>query len=350
MACTAICGKSTNLIIKQVSGINKDFKSYVNILHHIKLAKFTSDFNKFLYLQLFNTKIDSLKEFNSFNKILNSVERRNNVVIYFLFNGCFFFDLWIVLYFKKWKAKNIGNLSLWIDVIAEYDSLMTKATYEFNTPTASRAIISDSNKFVYKALSLSHPFINVKDVVANDFEINNSSFYITTGANMAGKSTFLRSIGINYVLAMNSMPVSASYYEVSFFDLFSSMRTSDNLSNNISYFNAELLRLEELIRACKSNKYTLIILDEILKGTNSKDKLNGSRMFLKAISKLPVSGIIATHDLELSKLEDEDNSKFINYCFEIELSDNILYSYKISKGVARNLNASFLLNKIIKRI
>jgi len=350
MACTVIFAKSTNRIIKEISGINKDFRSYVDILHHIKLAKFNSEYNRSLYKKLFNSKVDSLEEFSSFNKILNSIERRNNIIVYFLFNGAFFFDLWVIIRFNRWKSKNIENLNLWIDIIAEYDSLISKATYEFNTPAANRAKINNSDEFLYKAKALYHPFLNPKDAVANDFDIKNSSFYIITGANMAGKSTFLRSIGINYILAMNSMPVCARDYEVSFFNLFSSMRTSDNLSNNISYFNAELLRLEDLITACKANKYTLIILDEILKGTNSIDKLNGSRLFLKEISKLPVSGIIATHDLELSKLEEEAKDKFINYCFEIELSDNIQYSYAISKGVARNLNASFLLDKIIKRI
>ena len=159
---------------------------------------------------------------------------------------------------------------------------------------------------------------------------------------MAGKSTFLRSLGVNYILAMAGMPVFADQLKISRFRLFSSMRTTDDLTHGISYFNAELIRLEELLKFCKEsaegknckesaegkfckesiagNKEslrTLIILDEILKGTNSLDKLNGSRKFLEAISKQPVSGIIATHDLELSKMENDASGKFHNYCFEI---------------------------------
>ena len=165
---------------------------------------------------------------------------------------------------------------------------------------------------------------------------------------MAGKSTFLRSVGVNYVLAMAGLSVFARRMQVSCFQLFSSMRTSDDLTHGISYFNAELLRLEQLLSFCRRHCYTFIILDEILKGTNSLDKLNGSRLFLETIAKQPVSGLIATHDLELSKLEDAPGSPFTNYCFEIELGDDVTYSYKIRRGVAQNQNATFLLKQILQ--
>ena len=126
------------------------------------------------------------------------------------------------------------------------------------------------------------------------------------------------------------------------------MRTTDDLSNGISYFNAELLRLKQLIEYCRHSRRTLIILDEILKGTNSLDKLNGSRLFLDYISHLPVSGVIATHDLELSKMSEEHPRHFYNYCFEIELAEHITYTYKITPGVARNQNATFLLKSILQ--
>jgi DNA mismatch repair ATPase MutS len=165
---------------------------------------------------------------------------------------------------------------------------------------------------------------------------------------MAGKSTFLRSVGINYVLACCGMPVFADSLRVSLFSLFSSMRTTDDLAHGISYFNAELLRLQQLMETCRQNRHTLIILDEILKGTNSLDKLNGSQLFLQSISALPITGIIATHDLELSKMEQEHPDRFHNYCFEIQLSDEITYTYRLSEGVARNQNATYLLKNILK--
>lgn len=184
--------------------------------------------------------------------------------------------------------------------------------------------------------------------MGNDFILEEQHYYIVTGANMAGKSTFLRAVGINYVLAMNGMPVFADSLRVSVFSLFTSMRTTDDLTRGISYFNAELLRLSQLLSYCRTQHHTLVILDEILKGTNSLDKLNGSRLFLQHISELPVTAVVATHDLELSKMADEHPSRFHNYCFEIELGTDVTYSYKITQGVARNQNATYLLrNKVL---
>lgn len=146
------------------------------------------------------------------------------------------------------------------------------------------------------------------------------------------------------------MPVAADSLRLSRFNLFTSMRTTDDLTRGISYFNAELLRLEQLVNYCDEHPHTLIVLDEILKGTNSADKLNGSRMFLEYISQREVTGIIATHDLELSRIADEQPERFDNWCFEIELGAAVTYSYKITRGVARNQNATFLLKeRVLKR-
>ena len=226
------------------------------------------------------------------------------------------------------------------------DYLAAMGTFRFNEPKAATAEVVDEDKVVYEAKGLYHPFLGDK-AVRNDFTVSDGEYYIVTGANMAGKSTFLRSVGVNYILAMNGLPVFAESLRVSAFNLFTSMRTTDDLSRGISYFNAELLRLRQLLDSCRQARRTLIILDEILKGTNSLDKLNGSRLFLEAVAELPVTGIIATHDLELSKMEDERPDRFHNWCFEIGLADNITYTYKITRGVARNQNATFLLKGIL---
>lgn len=246
-----------------------------------------------------------------------------------------------------WQKRNMEAMQVWIDAVSELDAMVSMATMRYNEPQAVDADIVDTDKIIYEAKGLYHPFLGEK-AVRNDFSVVDGNYYIITGANMAGKSTFLRSIGINYVMALCGMPVFAEKLRVSLYNLFSSMRTNDDLAHGISYFNAELLRLRQLLDNVKAAPRTLIILDEILKGTNSLDKLNGSRMFLEAIAKLPVSGIIATHDLELSKLADEYPSRFHNFCFEIKLSQNIIYSYKISPGTAKNQNATYLLKGILE--
>ena len=280
------------------------------------------------------------------SEILKSLDRRGNFIGLIIFNMFALSDYFLVRRFLKWQRMYMQSIGVWVDCVSQIDALVSMAVFRFNEPEAVEAEVVDAGRVLYDAKGLYHPFLGSK-AVRNDFTINDGEYYIITGANMAGKSTFLRSVGVNYVLAMNGMPVFADSLRVSAFNLFTSMRTSDDLSRGISYFNAELLRLKQLLDCCRKADRTLIILDEILKGTNSLDKLNGSRLFLQAVAKLKVTGIIATHDLELSKMEDDCPQRFHNWCFEIELADNISYTYKITRGVARNQNATFLLKGIL---
>jgi hypothetical protein len=288
----------------------------------------------------------SIGAFDDLRRILDGLDRRGNVLGLIFFDALFLSDIFLVRRFSRWQEAYTGSIDRWIDEVSMTDALVSMATFRYNEPSAGRAEIVDSIELTYEARDLWHPFLGAR-AVRNDFTIDGTHYYIVTGANMAGKSTFLRSLGVNYILAMNGMPVFAESFRVSLFSLFSSMRTSDDLAHGISYFNAELLRLRQLIDHCRGHRHTLIILDEILKGTNSLDKLNGSRMFLEAISHLPVSGVIATHDLELSHMADDETGRFHNFCFEIRLSDEITYTYKITPGVARNQNATHLLKGIL---
>lgn len=279
------------------------------------------------------------------NKLLNSLDRCNSFMGQILYSVSFM-TVFLIHRFLRLQ-RNLGSgMVASVEAIERVDALVSMATFRFNEPAAVAAEMLGGDDFVYEARGLYHPFLGEK-AVCNDFTIDADNFYIVTGANMAGKSTFLRSLGVNYVLARNGMPVFAQQLRVSVFSLFSSMRTTDDLAHGISYFNAELLRLKQLIGYCRQQHHSLIILDEILKGTNSLDKLNGSRLFLEHISRLPVSGVIATHDLELAKMEQAGGGRFHNYCFEIGLSDRVGYSYKITPGVARNQNATFLLKQIL---
>ena len=184
--------------------------------------------------------------------------------------------------------------------------------------------------------------------VANDAVLQDRNFYIITGANMAGKSTYLRTVGISWVMAMAGLPIYAERLTLSPCRLFTGMRTSDDLTHGISYFNAELRRLEQLVTNIDGTP-TLVILDEILKGTNSRDKLNGSRLFLEYLTGKNVTAVVATHDLELSHMADGHPDRFHNYCFEIGLGNTVAYTYRISQGIARNQNATFLLKRMLEK-
>ena len=338
--------KSIHDISRAVEKMHAQMQAYIGLLGHISKADYSAVELKELQAALTGGDGGALVSFGRLSEILKSLDRRGNFIGLILFNMFALSDFFLVRRFLKWQRDYMGSVGEWVDCVSRMDALVSMAVFRFNEPGAVDADVTDADRVVYEANGLYHPFLGDK-AVRNDFTIDDGEYYIITGANMAGKSTFLRSVGVNYVLAMNGLPVFADSLRVSVFNLFTSMRTSDDLSRGISYFNAELLRLKQLLESCRQAERTLIILDEILKGTNSLDKLNGSRLFLQAVSKLPVTGIIATHDLELSKMEDDDPKRFHNWCFEIELADKITYTYKITRGVARNQNATFLLKGIL---
>ena len=346
MAVYLLFGRTLKLINRNINIILPRLGTYVNMIMLIVTADLKSREGCHIIRQLSADKQDALKSFRLLKGIINALDQRNEVWVP-ISNALYLADYFIVRRFLLWQDRYMGHIGEWIAAVSHFDALVSMATFRYNEPAATDAKLVDADEVVYEAHGLYHPFLGVK-AVRNDFAIADRHYYIITGANMAGKSTFLRSVGINYVLACCGMPVFADSLRVSLFSLFSSMRTTDDLAHGISYFNAELLRLQQLIETCRQNRRTLIILDEILKGTNSLDKLNGSRLFLQSVTSLPITGIIATHDLELSKMQEQYPSRFHNYCFEIQLSDEITYTYRLTEGVARNQNATYLLKNILK--
>ena len=380
----SVCKSALDKIDSNGGKLRHQLMAYSQVLRLISQRTFHSALGQ----QMQNQLAEALPSFSQLEKILNGYDRRGNFLGLFFTDSFLLSDFFLVRRFLKWKNNYMAQMEEWVDVVSEMDAMVSMADERYNHPEATDAKLVEADakdgqsassssesmatspKVVFEAKNLYHPFLGAK-AVKNDFCIDDGNYYIVTGANMAGKSTFLRSLGINYILAMAGMPVFADTLRISRFRLFSSMRTSDDLTHGISYFNAELLRLEQLVQFCKGDAQkhkanfasqgklsckgdslrTLIILDEILKGTNSVDKLNGSRLFLESIAHLPVSGVIATHDLELSKMENgsEQGRRFHNYCFEIDLGLDVTYTYKIQRGVAKNQNATFLLKKLIEQ-
>lgn len=340
-----LTSKSLKTISKAVGSLHDQMKKYIGVVRHCQsLTCVPANLNGGI-----RSLDEAMRSFERLEKVLDGLDRRGNMLGMMFFDAFFLSDFFLIRKFLKWQSSYLGKIEMWIDTVSEIDALVSMATFRYNHPEAGHAEIIDMDGVAYEARGLYHPFLGT-GAVRNDFIIRDGNYYIVTGANMAGKSTFLRSVGVNYILARNGMPVFADSLRVSKFSLFSSMRTTDDLAHGVSYFNAELLRLKQLITHCANHAHTLIILDEILKGTNSLDKLNGSRLFLQSISAMPVSGVIATHDLELSKMSDEHPDRFHNYCFEIELGTDVTYSYKITPGVARNQNATFLLKNLLRSV
>ena len=341
-----VFGRTLKRVHQSIDMMLPRLSTYVSMIMQIVTSDLESQETRDITSQLSDNNQDAMKSFRLLKGIISDLDQRNEIWVP-ISNALYLADYFIVRRFLFWQDRYMMHVDEWIAAVSHFDALVSMATFRYNEPTSTNAEIIEKDEVVYEARGLYHPFLGAK-AVRNDFTIADLHYYIITGANMAGKSTFLRSIGINYVLACCGMPVFADSLRISLFSLFSSMRTTDDLANGISYFNAELLRLQQLIEVCRLNRQTLIILDEILKGTNSLDKLNGSRLFLQSVTSLPITGIIATHDLELSKMQQEHPERFHNYCFEIQLADEITYTYRLSEGVARNQNATYLLKNILK--
>lgn len=326
--------------------LHKNTRVHADLLKILKEEVFETGLNGDLKNELFDTHNahDALRDLS---RLLKKYDQRHNAYILVLFNGLFLRDLFLLRQFYRWKDQYASHIEPWIILLAEMEARVSQATFVFNRPGYTRPVIEEDASVLIEAKGMGHPFIPDAERVDNDIRIQRKKFMIVTGANMAGKSTFLRTVGVNYVLAVNGMNVCATSFHFSLFQLFSSMRNTDDLSSGTSYFKAELERMRELIRFCQTHDHTLIILDELLKGTNSRDKLNGSILFLKKMGELPVTGIIATHDLELAKLADETPARYQNWCFEINLSGEDQFTYKIQPGVSKNMNATFLLEQIL---
>lgn len=280
-------------------------------------------------------------------KILERLDYRYNPLVHIPLNIFLLWDLQQVFALEKWKSGKEATVTQWFHVLAEMESLVTLATVCFNHPRWSFPHIS-SEHGVLIAKEMGHPLIPVEKRVNNSFAVKESPrLSLITGSNMAGKSTFLRSAGINVVLAMMGSPVCATELIVSNMKVISSMRVSDNLEENTSTFYAELKKLKQIIDAVNKHEKVLLLLDEILRGTNSADRHTGSKAFIKQLVKEKAFALVATHDLELTKLAEEFPGEIHNYHFDVQVKgDELYFDYILKDGICTSMNASLLMKKI----
>jgi hypothetical protein len=337
--------KRTQKIYNESGKAKNTFEQYYPLLQQIEEEEFTGKRlqSKQEIIQDKSEKASQI--FKDFARILNTFDQRNNVFVAFLGNAFFLWDLRNACRVERWIETHKAVVPQLFQVISFFDAQNSLANFSFNHPNYVFPEILIDENVVIKAEDLGHPLLNAEDRVDNNFNIEQGKFFIVTGANMAGKSTFLRTVGLSLVMANCGLPVCASSFQYKPIKLITSMRTSDSLAQNESYFYAELKRLKYIIDLMKNSEY-FIILDEILKGTNSKDKAAGSMKFVEKLVSFNSTGIIATHDISLCDL-DSEYSEIQNYFFEAEIRDDELYfDYKLKNGVCKNMNASFLLKNM----
>ncbi|WP_330488855.1 MutS-related protein [Tenacibaculum sp. FZY0031] len=336
--------KKTQHIYTSSSKVKDTFKQYYLLLEQIEKETFTSALLKEKQQKIATKTKKASVIFKEFSKILDTFDQRNNIIIAIIGNGLFLWDIALAIRVEKWILSYKETTDEWFSVVNFFDAYNSFANFVFNHPTFTFPTLQNENNGII-AQHLGHPLLKSSKRVDNDFTISKGQFFIITGANMAGKSTFLRTVSLSIVMANCGLPVCASNYQYTPIKLITSMRTSDSLTEDESYFYSELKRLKFIVDTIETDRY-FIILDEILKGTNSKDKASGSRKFVEKLTRSKSTGIIATHDVSLCELANE-YPQILNYYFDAEIVNNeLFFDYTIKSGTCKNMNASFLLKKM----
>jgi hypothetical protein len=337
--------KKTDLIAGKIDAALSHF---VLAFKNIEQEEWMSDYIKDISLKLTDTNghhvSDKIKQLSV---LLNKLNYRLNMIMMVVLNVLFIWDIRQLIAIENWKKNNHENFEKAFDVIAEFEALISIAVPSINSPDWTYPTISGTEGYTITAKNIAHPLIR-NNPVSNDYELRDAyKIDIITGSNMAGKSTFLRTIGINTVLALAGAKVCASAMEVSVVTIVSYMRIKDSLNESTSTFKAELDRLQMLLAAVEHEHRVFFLVDEMLRGTNSVDKYLGSKAVIEQLISKKGVGMVATHDLQIARLEDKYPDYVRNYYFDIQVIDGeMLFDYKIKHGECKTFNASLLLKRI----
>ena len=318
----------------------------MQLLRYVEEREFQAD-----YLVVLQKKVkkpeSASKVFKQLKSLVKELEYRQNILVGIFLNSVFLWDIRCVYKLWNWHRQNHNKLAEWLNVVSEIDALICLANYSNNQTDFCYPNIHEGG-FSFKAKNLGHPLLKADKRICNDLEINGwSKVIVVTGANMAGKSTFLRTVGVNLILGRLGAPVCAEEMTLTPISIYTNMRTTDSLLKDESYFFAELKRLKGVLDRLQKGERIFVILDEMLKGTNSIDKLNGSKELIRKLVEFKSISLIATHDLKLSELEDEYPQRVLNKCFEIKIeNDELVFDYLLSDGVTKTMNATFLMKKM----
>ena len=344
MGITFIYIKKITKLGQQASKVLSTFKQYNQLLTKIENTDFTSELLQQKKQEIISGDVKASLVIKNFSKLLNSLDKNNNFLYLIFANGFFLRTLSHCYKIEAWMSEHKDSVEKWFTSIAFFDAYNSLGNFAFNHPNYSFPVLTDK-KIVLKSHKAGHPLLDPEKSVLNDFQIDEDEFFIITGANMAGKSTFLRTVSLQIVMANLGLSVCAEEVSYNPIKLITSMRTTDSLTDDESYFFSELKRLKFIVDEIQKDRY-FIVLDEILKGTNSSDKAKGSRKFVEKLVRSKSTGIIATHDLSLCEVADE-YEQIKNHYFDAEIIDDELhFDYTFKNGICQNMNASFLLKKM----
>lgn len=331
----------------QLNGIVKEVETMRRLIRWIEEREFQSVL--LLHLQQ-SVAADATKahtQIKALREILNRFDLRLNALVFLFLNSFVLWDVRQMRALNQWRQRNRQQVGKWFSLIAEFEVLNSLSTLHFNQPRWAWPAFSQ-HQFTFMGQGVGHPLITEERRVVNDFSLQGrAKVALVTGSNMAGKSTFLRSLGVNQLLAQMGAPVCAQKLMVSPVRLMTSMRIADNLAENTSTFYAELKKLKTIIDAIRRKEPVWVLLDEVLRGTNSMDRHIGLKALIRQIVNHQAVSVIATHDVEVAALGGELPGAIENYHFDVQVEGEELYfDYQLKEGVCTSLNASILMKKI----
>lgn len=334
-----------NKILETAYKYSDSIKLYANMLQKFEMQSFKSELLTELQQKLLSKDgTHAHQQIKKLDSIVDYISNRH-AMLYIIFDALFLLDYHFVFALEKWKQHSGKNIKLWFDVLGEAEALCSLSIIKFDNPGWCFPEISEKSQ-VFTADKMGHPLIG-RDCVLNSISFKPPiSVLMITGSNMSGKSTFLRTAGINLVLSYAGAPVYASKLCCSIMDIYTCMRISDNLEKNISSFYAELLRIKNIVEAVDNERSVFFLLDEIFKGTNSKDRHTGASMLIKKLCNKNAIGFVSTHDIELSELEKTSPKIKNNHFEEHYVNDSICFDYKLLPGVSTTRNAIYLMKLV----
>ena len=350
----SIVAAYTSRINNAYNVASKHFKAlekYSRLLILLEDKSFNSTQIKNIQAELEKGNRRPAEKLHKLSRVLEALEGRMNILSTIISNSLYMRDIHTAVRLEKWKSQYADEMPEWFRIVWEMDVLCSFGTFCFNQPGFVFPGIEQSG-LLFQATELAHPLISYNKRIGNDVQINGwGSFMLVTGSNMGGKSTFLRTVGVNWVLAMAGAPVCANTCSFKPVSIYSSMRVGDSIRNSESTFYAELQRLKRMLDKLHDEESIFILLDEILRGTNSADKLTGSFALMRQLVQLKGAGIIATHDLPLAELETEFPDQIRNFNFEVQIAgDKFMFDYKLKPGVCKTMNAMALMKQMGIRI
>lgn len=327
--------------LESVDSYKTDIEAYFRMFRLIEKKSFNSKLLKELKVSLVSEDNNKATwHINKLIKLSNKISDRNNF-FYMIINLTILWDYQYLIQLEKWKRNSGRFMEKWLLILAEFEALSSLSVARYDNPNWVTPKF-ENNSLNLKAKNMGHPLLSAQCVV-NDINIGEKKTLLITGSNMSGKSTFLRTAGINLVLAYAGAPVRADYFSCSTMKIYTCMRIGDDLEQSISSFYAEILRIKNVINAVKKKEPAFFLLDEIFKGTNSKDRHLGAKILIDSLTKENAIGLVSTHDLELADME-QSNSKVKNYNFREYYENNeIFFDYKLREGVSTTTNALYLM-------